>query len=156
MISDEWMLLTAGNKDDGFNTMTVSWGHLGAIWGHGKGKPTAIVYVRPQRYTKIFMEKETYFTLSVFSPEYKKALGYLGTHSGKYENKIEKVGLTPVFCDETTCFKEAKLVFVCKKLYAAPLIEHGFLDKTIITDNYPEKDFHTAYIGEIIKVYENE
>lgn len=29
MISDGWMLITAGNEANGFNTMTASWGHLG-------------------------------------------------------------------------------------------------------------------------------
>ena len=32
MISDDWALLTAGTTDD-FNTMTVSWGGIGELWG---------------------------------------------------------------------------------------------------------------------------
>ena len=40
----KWALLTAGNKDS-FNTMTVSWGGMGTIWG----KPVATVYVRTSR-----------------------------------------------------------------------------------------------------------
>ena len=37
LISDEWLLITAGNEKNGYNTMTACWGHIGAIWGHGKG-----------------------------------------------------------------------------------------------------------------------
>lgn len=151
MISDEWMLLTAGNKKNGYNTMTVSWGHLGALWGHGKGYPTAIVYVRPQRYTKEFIDRENVFTLSVLGNEYKKQLAYLGSHSGRSEDKVKAVGLTPVFENESTYFAESKLVFVCKKLYHAPLQETGFVEKSLITENYPLKDFHEMYVGEIIE-----
>ena len=53
LIGKQWMLITAGNEQDGYNTMTASWGHLGSIWGHGGGLPTAVIYLRPQRYTKI-------------------------------------------------------------------------------------------------------
>lgn len=155
MIAKEWMLITAGTEE-GYNTMTASWGHMGSIWGHGGGTPTTCVYVRPQRYTKEFMDREPLYTLCVFPEEYHKALGYLGSHSGRDEDKVAKVGLTPVFADGTTYFAEAKLVLVCKKLYRAPLLEEGFFDKSIVEDNYPNRDFHDLYIGEIVKVYINE
>ena len=155
MIAEEWMLITAGTQD-GYNTMTASWGHLGAIWGHGGGTPTACVYIRPQRYTTAFVDREELYTLCVFPEEYKKALGYLGSHSGRDEDKVAKVGLTPVFADGTTYFAEAKMVFVCRKLYRAPILEEGFLDKSLVRENYPHKDFHDMYIGEILKVYVSE
>ena len=155
MIAGEWMLITAGTEES-YNTMTASWGHMGSIWGHGGGTPTTCVYVRPQRYTKEFMDREQLYTLCVFPPEYKKALGYLGSHSGRDEDKVAKTGLTPVFADGTTFFAEAKLVLVCRKLYRAPLVEEGFVDKAIVEDNYPNRDFHDLYIGEILKVYVNE
>ena len=55
LIAGEWMLITAGDEASGYNTMTASWGHLGSIWGHNGGLPTAVVYIRPQRYTKSFI-----------------------------------------------------------------------------------------------------
>ncbi len=150
-ISDEWLLITAGDQKRGYNTMTACWGQMGAIWGKGKGLPTTTVYIRPQRYTKEFIDREDYYTLSFFSKEYRKQLAYLGTHSGRREDKISKVGFTPVFGNGYTCFNEASLVLVCRKLYHAPLIEEGFVDKSIIEDIYPERDFHDMYIGEIVK-----
>lgn len=152
LISDEWLLITAGNEKNGYNTMTACWGHIGAIWGHGKGLPTSIVYIRPQRYTKEFIDKEEFYTLSFFDKEYKKALAYLGTHTGREENKIKHTNLTPVFDENITYFQEAKLILVCQKLYSSSLSEQGFYDKKIMEDNYPQKDFHTMYIGEIVKV----
>ena len=50
LIGGEWMLVTAGNEQTGCNTMTASWGHLGCLWGHND--PTAVIYLRPSRYTK--------------------------------------------------------------------------------------------------------
>ncbi len=136
----------------GYNTMAASWGHLGSIWGHGGGLPTAVVYIRPQRYTKAFVDREDYYTLSFFPEGYKKQLAYLGTASGRDEDKVAKAGLTPVFDEHGTWFAEASLVLVCRKLYRAPIREEYFLDKSIVEDCYPERDFHDLYIGEIVKV----
>jgi hypothetical protein len=33
LLGKEWMLVSAGNEQDGCNTMTISWGHLGCLWG---------------------------------------------------------------------------------------------------------------------------
>ncbi len=152
-IAKEWMLITAGNEERGYNTMTASWGHLGSLWGHGGGLPTSVIFVRPQRYTKEFVDRESLYTLCFFSPEYKKALAYLGSHSGRDGDKVAAAGLTPVFLDGTTAFAEASLVLVCRKLYRAPLVEEGFLDKDVLEDCYPQRDLHDMYIGEIQKVY---
>lgn len=150
-IGKEWMLVTAGCQERGYNTMTASWGHLGHIWGFD----TSVIYVRPQRYTKQFVDREEKYTLCFF-PGYKKEMGYLGTKSGRDEDKVAAVGLTPVFGDGFTYFAEASLVLVCRKLYQAPLKEEYFLDKSIVTDDYPNKDFHDLYVGEILEVYVND
>ena len=64
MIGEQWMLVTAGTVER-CNTMTASWGGLGVLWG----KPVATVYIRPQRYTLEFVERENCFTLSFFGEE---------------------------------------------------------------------------------------
>lgn len=148
-IGREWMLITAGTEKTGYNTMTASWGQLGCVWG----KPTSVVFVRPQRYTKEFIDREEYYTLAFFPEEYRKALGYLGSHSGRDEDKVAKVGLTPVFSDKSTWFREASLVLVCRKLYRAPILEEGFLDKELMEADYPHRDFHDLYVGEIVEAY---
>lgn len=156
--ADEWPLLTAGNALNGFNTMTVAWGHIGAIWSSDKGIgiPTMIVYIRPQRYTKEFVDSNEIFSLSVLPAEYKETLTYLGTVSGRDEDKVTKARLTPVFDDETTYFAEAKQVFICRKIYNSPLLEDSFINKSIVDKNYPNKDFHTMYFGEIIRIMEKQ
>lgn len=148
MIGNEWWLVTAGDEAKGYNTMTASWGHVGVIWQ----RPTAIVYIRPQRYTKEFVDRADRYTLSLFGGDYKKEMGYLGSHSGRDEDKVAKVGLTPVFEEDYTYFAEAEIVIVCRKLYQAPLLPDGFIDARIIDEHYPDRDFHEMYIGEIEKV----
>jgi len=154
-IGKEWMLLTAGTEDRGYNTMTCSWGHLGAIWGHHGNCPTALCYVRPQRYTKEFIDREALYTLCFFDGR-KQELAYLGSHSGRDSDKVKEAGLTPVYTDGTVYFEEAKLVYICRKLYHAPLKEEGFCDPALVEYNYPQKDFHEMYIGEIVKVLQKE
>ncbi len=148
LIGNEWMLITAGTRERGYNTMTASWGHLGSLWGHD----TSVVYVRPQRYTKEFIDREEIYTLSFFPASYHGALAYLGTHSGRDGDKVAAAGLTPVSEGSATWFAEASLVLVCRKLYRAPLVEEGFLDRSVVESHYPEKDFHDLYVGEILRV----
>jgi flavin reductase (DIM6/NTAB) family NADH-FMN oxidoreductase RutF len=110
------------------------------------------VYIRPQRYTKSFVDREELYTLTFFPREYRRALGYLGTKSGRDEDKVANAGLTPVFFDGFTTFREASLTLVCRKLYRAPIVEEGFLDKEVMEECYPNRDFHDLYIGQIVKV----
>ena len=152
-IAKDWMLITAGTSKDNYNTMTASWGQLGSLWGHGGGKATAVIFVRPQRYTKKFVDENEYFSLSFFDEEYKKDLGYLGSVSGKDEDKVSKTKITPLFNEKAVYFNEANLVFVCRKLYKQELKEECFVDKKTMEDSYPLRDFHTMYIGEIEEVY---
>jgi hypothetical protein len=93
-IGSDWMLVTAGGRD-GWNTMTAAWGGVGFIWR----TPAVFVFVRYSRYTYEFMEQNPYFTLSFFGPEWKKALDYCGSHSGRDVDKAEETGLTPLFLD---------------------------------------------------------
>jgi len=147
-IGKEWMLITAGDETKS-NTMTASWGGLGIMWS----KNVATAYVRPQRYTKEFMDAADTFTLTFFKEEYKNARRSAGTVSGnKVEDKWAECGLHPYYVDGTTAVEEADMIFVCRKLYQAPLKEEGFVDKSLIEENYPQKDYHEMYIGEIVKV----
>ena len=147
MISDKWFLLTAGDESS-FNTMTCSWGFMGVMWKKNVVAPV----VRPQRYTREFLEKCDKFTVSFFDGKYKKQMGICGSTSGRDVDKIAKTGLTPVFSDGTTYFAEAETVLVVKKLFVQQMLEDAFVDKSLL-ENYAEKDFHYQYIGEILKAY---
>ena len=64
-IGSQWMLITAGTAER-CNTMTASWGGVGIMWG----KPVATAYIRPQRYTKTFLDEQDCFTLSFLPDQY--------------------------------------------------------------------------------------
>ena len=139
LIGKDWMLVTAGNQERGYNTMTASWGHMGTIWG--RNMPTSVIYVRPQRYTKQFVDREAYYTLTFFPDGYREQLTYLGTRSGRDEDKVAACGMTPVFDGEVTYFEGAKLVLVCRKVFQAPLKEEYFLDRDLM-DRSQQATFH--------------
>ncbi|HBF7898275.1 flavin reductase [Clostridioides difficile] len=146
-IGKEWLLITAGDSEK-FNTMTASWGGVGVYWG----KNVVTTYIRPQRYTKEFVDSNDTFTVTFFDETYREALNICGTISGRDINKIEKAGLTPYFVDDTVAFEEANMIIVCKKLYHGNMAPENFDAKENDKKWYPEKDYHTMYISEIIKV----
>lgn len=153
LFANDWAALSTGNEQDGVNAMTIAWGTIGALWekdSHSNRLPVLTVFVRPNRYTDIRMKTDDYFSVAVL--EDKKILGYLGSHSGREADKYKGAGITPVFDGNTVYPKEAKLVFLCRKLYQAPLAEEGFCDEKLVDFNYPARDFHTMYVGQIEKI----
>lgn len=148
MIGDDWMVVAA-EKDGKVNAMTASWGGAGVLWG----KNVVTVYIRPQRYTKEFVDTNDTFTLSFFGGEYKKELGYLGKVSGRDEDKIKSVDFHTEMIEGAPAFGESRLVLVCRKMYEDSIKPELFKDSEIDTKWYPEKDYHTMYIAEIIAAY---
>ena len=148
LIGSDWMLITAG-PPDAYNTMTASWGGLGVLWS----KPIAVCFIRPQRYTRQFMEKAENFTLSFFDEKYRPALELCGTKSGRDIDKAAAAGITPMAATlpGTTCFAEARLVIECRKIYFQDVDPAHFLDPSI-DGNYPQRDYHRMYFGEIASV----
>ena len=151
LIADRWMLVTAGTPA-GFNTMTASWGCLGELWS----RDVCIVFVRPQRYTREFMEKSPGFTLSFFGAEQRASLEFCGTHSGRDVDKMAETGLEP-FELETPAgslvgFTQAELIVAARKIYAQDIARDLFVDLSIPGEIYPGGDFHRIYVGEIEKV----
>jgi len=143
-LADDWALLSAGVPED-WNTMTVSWGAVGEIWGFD----AAFVFVRPQRHTMKYMETSDYFTLSFGLPREVTAL--CGKLSGRNCDKIAEAGLTA--CHEGAAIwpEEAELVLVCRKAAWQDLDPAGFLDPGI-EGNY-NGDYHRMFVGEIVRTY---
>ena len=142
----KWALVTAGDKES-FNTMTVSWGGMGTIWG----KPVATVYVRTSRYTHEFMNREGYFTVSFYPEEYKKTLGVLGSKSGRDMDKMNASGLLAKEVSGTMTFEEAEVTLVCRKLFMQRLEPANIIDKDVC--KFYENDApHDMYIGEIVDI----
>lgn len=149
MISDDWALVTA-SADGVTNTMTVSWGGIGELWG----KDVVFIFIRPQRYTYELLEKTDMFSMSFFDGEYKKELGYCGKNSGRNGDKFEATGLKAIELDGVAAVEQAKYNVICKKLAFQDMDPKGFLNESI--ENNYNGDYHRIYIGEIVKTYISE
>lgn len=148
LIGLDWFLISA-EKDGKTNALTASWGQMGQLWN----KWVVTVYVRPQRYTKEFIDHSERFSLSFFDGQ-QEALSYIGTHSGRdIPDKTSVAGLHSEFIDGVPTFKEANLIFICRKLYVQPLKKECFLNPQLADRNYKNGDFSVAYVAEIEKIY---
>lgn len=146
LIGKEWMLITAQHNDK-LNTMTASWGGLGVMWN----KNVAFIVLRPQRYTKEFVDNSDTFSLTFFDPSYRKQLSYCGAVSGRDEDKIQKTNFTVEHYENTPYFAEANLVLICRKMLAQAYEPASFIDPSIMKQ-YPNEDYHTLYIAEVTKI----
>ena len=147
-IGQQWMLVTAGSPSD-YNTMTASWGTMGILWG----KPVAFCFVRPQRYTYQFMEKNEFFTLSFLPENYREALNICGTKSGREIDKAKETGLTVIDVEGTAAFAQAELILLCRKAYSQDIEKSRFILTELDKQCYPQEDYHRMYVGEIVSVY---
>lgn len=154
------VLLTT-KAEDKVNTMTISWGTLGIEWN----KSIFTVFVRENRFTKEQLDKNPQFTINIPVGEFdKKILGVCGTKSGRNVDKISELNLTLEESNNITVpgIKELPLTLECRVIYKQEQ------DKNAITEEnkkvcYPQdvdssyhganKDFHTAYYGEIVGAY---
>lgn len=142
----EWALVTAGTMES-FNTMTISWGGLGTLWG----KPVATVYVKPVRYTHEFLERSDFFTVSFYPEECRKALMLLGSLSGRDGDKVKKAGLTPVAAGESVTFREARATLLCRKIYRQDL-DTAAMPEQVVRAFYETEAPHTMYIGQVVEI----
>lgn len=149
-IGKQWMLVTAGDETK-VNTMTASWGGVGVLWNRN----VVTCYIRPQRYTREFMDAQEYFSLSFLPEKHRKELTYCGRNSGRDVDKITQTGLTLCNEFEAPCFEEADTVLICKKLYVGEIKPECILRTEIDSTNYPDKDYHIVYIAEIVKAFVN-
>lgn len=148
MLTDDWMLVTAGN-DQKFNMMTASWGGLGHLYN----KPVAFCFINPARYTHQLLDNGDTYTLTFYTETYRDVLKYCGSHSGKDGDKVQATGLTPITTPNgSKAFDEAWLIIECRKLISQPIYPNAMHDAKL-KQEWEGKQTHTMYIGEIIGVW---
>lgn len=153
-------LLTT-KSDKKVNSMTISWGMLGIEWN----KPIFTTFVRENRFTREQLEQNPEFTINIpFGDFDKEILGVCGTKSGRTTDKISELNLTLESPSVISVpgIKELPLTLECRVIYK------NSQDKQAITEenrlkHYPQdvdssfsgsnKDYHTAYYGEIVSAY---
>ncbi|MCR1824431.1 MULTISPECIES: flavin reductase family protein [Terrisporobacter] len=150
---NEGVLLTT-KADDKVNSMTISWGTL-----------IFTVFVRENRFTKQQLEKNPEFTINIPIGEFnKKILGVCGTKSGHATDKIKELDLSLESPNVISVpgIKELPLTLECRVIYKQKQDE-----KEVTEENknkfYPQdvessfhgsnRDYHTAYYGEIVSAY---
>ena len=152
------LLNTNGDK---FNSMVISWGHFGIIWG----EPTFVVYVREHRYTKQPLDKTMEFTLSIPLDKPDPLINKVcGSFSGHNIDKVKEANLTLAESEtnHTSAVAEYPLTLECKVLYTQKQ-DLSLIPEDIRKSNYPQdvdgsnplanRDPHTAYIGKIVDAY---
>lgn len=148
MLTDDWMLITAGN-DKKFNMMTASWGGLGRLYN----KPVAICFIAPTRYTYQLMESNDTYTLTFYTEAYRNELNFCGSKSGRDTDKVKESGLTPITTPlGNKAFAEAWLIIECRKMVSQNILHDG-INNPELKKNWEGKPMHKMYIGEIINVY---
>jgi flavin reductase (DIM6/NTAB) family NADH-FMN oxidoreductase RutF len=124
-------VLVIGSFDvnDHPNLMTVSWGGICC-----SEPPCAAVSIRKDRYSFAGIVKHGAFTVNVPSAAQVREADYVGTYSGRDEDKFAALGLTAVRSElvDAPCVDEFPLVLECA------------LRHTI------ELGVHTQFIGEIL------
>lgn len=154
IIGKEWMLVSAGTPEK-FNMMTASWGGAGFLWN----KPVVFVFIRPERYTREFIDARGSFTLSFLGEEYKAAHKICGSRSGRDIDKVAATGLSPYFTAAgNPCFEESRLTLECKTLYVTPMEKNNFLNPDLCEKwyNATAGDLHRVYVAEILNAWEKE
>ncbi|MBQ3254002.1 MAG: flavin reductase [Acholeplasmatales bacterium] len=152
-IGNVWPILVAGDRNIGYNGMTVSWGGLGVLWG----KNVAFVFVRKSRHTYKFIDNSDSVTLSFLSDEYKSAKSLFGSKSGRDINKFEEAHLHATLDLDFNGYyvAEADYVLKMKKIYSVD-IPYETLPQGMKDTFYPTGDMHTMYVCEIKQYLVNE
>ena len=148
-----WPILTCGDRENGVNSMTISWGGMGVLWG----KKVAFIFVRHSRYTFDFIEKSSSVTLSFLTDDYKNEKAIFGSKSGRDIDKFLASGLHKTLDVDFNGYyiTEAKYVLKMKKLYSID-IPYENLPSEIRNQYYSNGDMHRMYVCEIMQYLENE
>lgn len=154
-------VLVTTKVDDKVNSMTVSWGTIGIEWG----KAIFTIFIRENRFTKHQLDKNPEFTVNIPIGTFdRKILGVCGTKSGHNTNKISELNLSLEEPKSISVpgIKELPLTLECKVIYKQKQ-DKNEIKEEILKDCYPQdvegsfhganRDFHTAYYGEIVSAY---
>lgn len=141
-------------KADGeMNTMTIGWATMGHIWQ----TYVFMVAVRESRHTFGLIEKADDFTVSVPISDYKKAVMFCGTKSGRDFDKFKECNLKTADSKHVNSpiIDIPGYHFECSIVYKTPM-DQKFLDPAYDSKFYADKDYHTLYFGEIKACYKIE
>jgi len=133
---------------DRVNTMTVSWGFIGFIWE----KPHFVTVVRPQRYTKEFLEKAGTFTISIPYGTMQDELRICGSKSGRDIDKASVVSFAKAQGIDGAIVEGCNMYYECRVVCEDQMREAVL--PPIVCEKYYNGDYHIMYVGEIVNCYQ--
>ena len=161
-IEKDWAAITA---DDGErrNSVIIGWAGLGILWRI----PVFSVYIHATRFSKQVFDNAKYYSVSILLGEnrtqHMKALAYLGSKSGRDEDKMqgaEKLGLTAkeelIDGEKVPYFAESDYVVFCRMRGMTDFDLNKLDAPEAIMTWYGKEGVHTIYEGEIVKVLKRE
>lgn len=154
LIGKQWMLISAGTPGQ-FNCMTASWGGLGYLWN----RPVAFVFVRPNRHTYGFIEREGKLTLSFMPETYREDLVFCGRNSGRDVDKMAQTSLKPLATDNGGVgMADADVLLECRVMYKELMSQEAFADWGEVSPVFYAEDnpLHTLLICEITATHVRE
>ena len=149
-ISKEWFAVVT-EADGKVNAMTAGWGGIGHIWG----KNATFIFIRESRYTKELLDKSDTFSVCFLDPQDKSTrstLKFLGTISGRNEDKLAEAKLETAQMHGITYLDSSSMIILCRKMAAVDIDPADILDDEMLKQWYPEGDYHTMYVGEIVEI----
>ena len=145
-------ILLTTKVGDKVNSMAIGWGTIGFQWE----KPVFIAFVRTYRFTHEMLEGNGEFTVNVPVGEFpRKALGLLGSKSGRDMDKIAAAGVTLVEPNVISVpgIKEFPLTLECHVLYHQLQHDNELNDELTQRFYTRETANHTAFYAEIVDAY---
>lgn len=143
------------------NTMTIAWGTLGIEWNMA----LFTVFVRKNRFTRQMLDQNPEFTINVpWGTEVREILAHCGTTSGRDSDKIADLNLTLEEPEIISVpgIQELPLTLECKVIYKQTQ-DPAAMPPEVLARNYPQnvsggfpgsnRDYHTAYYGQIVAAY---
>ena len=144
------LLLAAGAPDKPTNAMAIGWGSIGVVWG----RCMWVVLVRPSRFTYQLIEETNDFTVNVPSADLAKAVAYCGSHSGRDENKLAKLGLSVAAGQQVNSgvIQSCPINYECQVVGKSDIVPE-MLDGAVKKEYYGQGDYHRVYFGQVLAVY---
>ena len=135
------------------NAMLISWCGIGYMWDN----PTFTFYIFKDRYTQHILDTAEYYSISIFhNDDYDKSLLYLGSVSGRDEDKFAGCGLKEMEIDGVPCFADADYIIICKKAASVDFDRDTIEDFVSYNSYYDEHDgVHRIFEGQIEKILKN-
>ena len=142
------VFISCGNGKK-INIMDSDWGTLGRMWN----RDVFILPVRKKKYSHELISKNKSFVVNIPTHDMANQLIRCSNMSGREINKFEVLGFNPepAMRVNSVGISECIMQLECKVVYTSEMRESK-LNPTIARDMYVNREYHTLFFGEIIRV----